>query len=117
MTVYHLQSAMILMRNFDGKNKNIASFYPEGIRSFVVWVPPEHVQPMKDAGWNLRYVEQGDAWCLLVKIDPEYDTDLSHLNEVGFNNAELYLEGREWSSTTGHRSGIAAFLISITPEL
>jgi len=115
MTVYHIQSARIFLRNFTGKHPHMLKWFGEDQRNFVVEVPKEHVQPMKDAGWNVRYQERIDSWSLLVKIDPAYDTDLTHLERIGFNSAELYLEGREWS-VAGHGSGIVAYLISITPE-
>jgi hypothetical protein len=115
MTVHHIQSAMIVLRNFNSNNPNMTKWFGEDSRNFVVVVPPEHVGPMKDEGWNVKPNRNGDAWHLLVKIDPEYDTDLSHLETISFNNAEVYLEGRPWS-VAGMGNGIVAFLISITPE-
>jgi len=109
--MYHLQSALILMRNFSGRP---VPYWPENSRNFVAVIPPEHVQPMKDAGWVLKFNETLGTWYVLVRIDPEYDQDLSALDGVPFNNAELFIEGRPW--VHHGTDGVAVFLVSITPE-
>lgn len=114
MTAYHFQSAMILMRNFDGKNTAITRWFGKDVRTFHVVVPKEDVRPMKDAGWNVQYSEKSDLWYLLVKIDADYDQDLTPLVEGAFNYAEVFIEGRQYY--TNYREGLAAFLISITPQ-
>lgn len=111
-TTYHIEDSLILMRNFTGR---VQQYFPSGSRMFVSVIPPEHVQPMMDAGWNVKYNRAAQTWWVLVKIDPAYDVDLSHLDSLGFNKAELFLEGRDW--VHGGREGMTAFLISITPKL
>lgn len=115
MTVYHIQSARVLLRNFTGKHQHMLRWFGENSRNFAIEVPKEHVGPLKGAGFNVRYHDAMDGWSLLIKIDPEYDTDLTYLEQLPFNKAEIYIEGREWS-VSGKGSGMAAFLISITPE-
>lgn len=109
---YHITSAMIVTRNFSGRP---TPYWPENTRYFGAVIPPEHVQPMKDSGWDLQYNKTLGTWYVLVRIDPEYDQDLSAFDVAPFNNAEIFIEGRPW--VHHGEEGVAVFLISITPEL
>jgi len=112
-TIQHFESVPVVFKNFRG----IATTYVKaGERSFSIKVDKDTARSLSKAGWGVR--QHLKDHILRIKVDNDYDVDLTHLDETRFRTAEVFLEGRPWTRWVRGQQidGLTAFLISITPQ-
>lgn len=109
--VRHFLNARVFGKNFSGREE---TYNRAGQRYFLLRFHPIQAEELRQDGWNVRETLSG-MHILRVRIDPEYDTDLSRLDFHEFETAEVILEARPWD-IAGRGEGHTAFLISITPN-
>lgn len=112
MSVRHFEDVYVPFKNFSGKT--VEHFTP-GTRYFGIAIPDmDLVNEMEKEGWSVRYNRTTGTYFVLVKISPEYDQDLSALDDMKNLRAEVFIEGIAWPQGMGE--GMTALLISITPK-
>lgn len=107
--IQHFEDVRVTWKNFGGREY---PYIPKGMRSVTIQLPLDEAEILHDAGWNIRFI--GRFGSLNVWLDDEYDQDLSKLDDLKFKTAEIFIEGRPW--VVGDRSGVKAYLVSITPK-
>jgi hypothetical protein len=110
--VKRFENVRVFSKNFSGKE---TQFTQEGARFFVVRFHPIQAEELREEGWNVRESMAG-LWTMMIKIDPAYDEDLSHLDARKFETAEVFVEGRPFVHPHDGDDRLMAFLISVTPK-
>lgn len=110
MTTLHFEDSPVMFKNFAGR---AVGAFPPGKRYFHIQLPREEAERLQAEGWLIK--KWHELWLLCVHIDDEYDTPVAQFDELRFDTAEIFIEGRTFMHARGSE-GISARLISITPK-